>query len=72
MDGASGMQAHCFLLQYDEGKGRYQIFRTWLGVESHQGLIGREKAGSTVIPSDGQQGHSAKLLTSKVRGGATT
>ena len=35
----------------------------------HQGLICREEGGPTVIPSDGQQRHSAKLLTGEVRGG---
>lgn len=69
---ASGTQARCLLLQHDKGNGRDQLFRTCLRVGSHQGLVGREKGGSTVISSDGQQGHRAKLLTGKVRGGTTT
>lgn len=56
-----------------KGKGRGQMFRTcWGEGGSHQGLVGREKGGPTVVPSDGQQGHSAKLLTSQVGGGAAT
>lgn len=35
----------------------------------HQGLIGREEGGPTVISSDRQQRHGAKLLTGEVRGG---
>lgn len=38
----------------------------------YQGLIGREEGGSTVIPTDRQQRHSAKLLTGKVGGGTAS
>lgn len=39
-------------------------------MEPHQGLVGGEEGSAAVIPTDGQQGHGAKLLPGKVGGGA--
>lgn len=73
--GAPGWQAHHSHLQGDKDMGRIQegtAAGRGQGGEPHQGLIGREEGGPTVISSDGQQRHGAKLLTGKVRGGMTS
>ena len=65
---APGWQTCHFLLQCGQGMGRDPEALGRLG-EPHQGLIGRQEGGPTVIPTDGQQRHGAKLLTGEVRGG---
>lgn len=57
----------CSAARYRQGSGG-----GWGRPGSHQGLIGREEGGPTVIPSDGQQRHGAKLLTGEVRGGTAS
>lgn len=64
---APGWQTCHFLLQC--GQAWAGTLRHWARLgEPHQGLIGRQEGGPTVIPTDGQR-HGAKLLTGEVRGG---